>query len=485
MAYQFNNEVLNAILLDLGVTTTYPQDIDALNAILLQLGGTGGHHYMIDAYNELCTIQSVSSNHYYLIDALNAINIGGGGTDERFELPALVQLGTKVNPFIPLINDGNTVAFYDAMDLTTITKDGSNVVSRLNDKLGSGHDLVTGACSWDAQEGLIFNGTTHYLKTASFTFGEPETIFLILKNIVWGGDQIIFDGNTTNSGTLLQHYGTSNHISMVIGAYTPEETNNRNYVWQLVKVTFNGAASKIQIWGFDEHTGNPGTAAMNGFTLARYGAHALDFGNIGILQAILRKTAEDATNTDIIFKEMLKAFDGEFLFIGDSITQKMDFSYVNDMQNRWVGDKVPYLRNYAVSGAFVMPQVSHNDLETQIELSKDVKCSRIWVAMGMNDNIADVNAIEAVYKANIEQLKAHHPTATIYCQGIIPTTRNAGADAAAINPKLKLAAESILGVTFYETTGWIDAATETIDGIHPTAGGHAKIATEVLSRINV
>jgi len=56
---------------------------------------------MIDAYNELCTIQSVSSNHYYLIDALNAINIGGGGTDERFELPALVQLGANVNLLAP------------------------------------------------------------------------------------------------------------------------------------------------------------------------------------------------------------------------------------------------------------------------------------------------------------------------------------------------------------------------------------------------
>jgi len=52
---------------------------------------------MIDAYNELCTIQSVSSNHYYLIDALNAINVGGGGTSEIFELPALVQLGAKLN----------------------------------------------------------------------------------------------------------------------------------------------------------------------------------------------------------------------------------------------------------------------------------------------------------------------------------------------------------------------------------------------------
>lgn len=93
MSYQYNNQVLNAILADLGGTTTYPYDIDALNAIIGQLGGTGGHYYLIDAYNELCEIQSVTAEHKYLIDALNAINVAGDGTSEQFELPALVQLG--------------------------------------------------------------------------------------------------------------------------------------------------------------------------------------------------------------------------------------------------------------------------------------------------------------------------------------------------------------------------------------------------------
>ena len=97
MSYQYNNQVLNAILADLGGTTTYPYDIDALNAIIGQLGGTGGHYYLIDAYNELCGIQSVTAGHKYLIDALNAINVAGGGTSEQFELPALVQLGALVN----------------------------------------------------------------------------------------------------------------------------------------------------------------------------------------------------------------------------------------------------------------------------------------------------------------------------------------------------------------------------------------------------
>lgn len=154
MAYQFNNEVLNAILLDLGGTTTYPQDIDVLNAILLQLGGTGGHHYMIDAYNELCTIQSVSSNHYYLIDALNAINIGGGGTAERFELPALVQLGANANPAWVLnpyfsfpengisILAGKTLTIYGDTLVNTAIINNLSVVYTCDIGTQDGNDLV-------------------------------------------------------------------------------------------------------------------------------------------------------------------------------------------------------------------------------------------------------------------------------------------------------------------------------------------------------
>jgi len=92
---------------------------------------------MIDAYNELCTIQSVSSNHYYLIDALNAINIGGGGTDERFELPALVQLGANVNyPY------GSEI-----ITLLNLLTDTSNTVlgDMSNTEIAAEADIINGA----------------------------------------------------------------------------------------------------------------------------------------------------------------------------------------------------------------------------------------------------------------------------------------------------------------------------------------------------
>ena len=137
MSYQFNNQVLNAILADLGGTTTYPYDIDALNAIIVQLGGTGGHYYLIDAYNELCGIQSVTAGHKYLIDALNAINVAGGGTSEQFELPALVQLGAVLN--YPFSNE--------IIILLNLLTDTTNTVlgDMSNTEIAAEADIINGA----------------------------------------------------------------------------------------------------------------------------------------------------------------------------------------------------------------------------------------------------------------------------------------------------------------------------------------------------
>jgi len=41
-----------------------------------------------------------------------------------------------------VLQDGNTVGWYIASDLSTITKDGSNKVSVWADKLASGHNLA-------------------------------------------------------------------------------------------------------------------------------------------------------------------------------------------------------------------------------------------------------------------------------------------------------------------------------------------------------
>jgi hypothetical protein len=39
------------------------------------------------------------------------------------------------------------------------------------------------------------------------------------------------------------------------------------------------------------------------------------------------------------------------------------------------------------------------------------------------------------------------------------------------------------GVTVWDTSAWIDPATDTSDGLHPNATGHGKIVTQILANL--
>jgi lysophospholipase L1-like esterase len=102
----------------------------------------------------------------------------------------------------------------------------------------------------------------------------------------------------------------------------------------------------------------------------------------------------------------------------------------------------------------------------------------IIVEFGTND--ADDAGLTAKYQANLEALKLSNPTAVIIGMGILPRTSHANRDAN--NPRIETACAGA-GVTYWNTDGWIDPATETSDGTHPTDAGYQKIATEALNRL--
>src|ERR1035437_7652790 len=81
-----------------------------------------------------------------------------------------------------ILTDGNTVAWYDFNQASTITKDASNNVSRWNDYLGSGHDLIQATTAnkpvWSAN-GILSDGVTKIMKTATFTYNQPEFIYIV------------------------------------------------------------------------------------------------------------------------------------------------------------------------------------------------------------------------------------------------------------------------------------------------------------------
>src|ERR1035437_6234377 len=97
-----------------------------------------------------------------------------------------------------VLTDGNTVAWYDFNQLSTVTKDGgTGEVSRWNDYLGSGHDLLQSVATrypiWSS-DGITFDGSNDYMRAVDFTLNQPEFIYIVFKNVSWSGTHYIFDG---------------------------------------------------------------------------------------------------------------------------------------------------------------------------------------------------------------------------------------------------------------------------------------------------
>ena len=217
------------------------------------------------------------------------------------DLRGVCQLSSNVNQYPTVLEDGNTVAWYDYTATDTITKDGSNFVSRWNDKLGSGHDLIQATGTNQpllTSDGVLFDGIDNYLKTSGFTFNQPEFIYLVINAKSWTLLDYLLDGNTTNSGFIQQVFSSpsvyayagsqSGYIKMTVNQY------------HIIRTQFNADSSKLIINNEPPLTGNFGSLNMGGFTLATRGGAGDRYANIEVKEVILRKVADSLTNeTDI------------------------------------------------------------------------------------------------------------------------------------------------------------------------------------------
>jgi len=103
--------------------------------------------------------------------------------------------GSTPDPGYVLLTDANTVAWYDYSDLTTITKDGANLVGSWNDKNATGHNLVQTNDLYKplyTVDGVYFS-VDEYMQSI-FTYGEPYTIYIVFKPTLWGVNRTLLDG---------------------------------------------------------------------------------------------------------------------------------------------------------------------------------------------------------------------------------------------------------------------------------------------------
>jgi hypothetical protein len=195
------------------------------------------------------------------------------------------------------IVDGNTVGWYLADDLTTITKV-ANLISAWNDKLGSGHNLLQSNAAfkplWVTPETVRFDGTTDVMN-AAFNWDQPCCVYILFKQIAWTNLHRIFDGNAQNFGALWQYSVTPNIIANA-GVLSAENSNLILDTWSIVRVLFNGASSQLQVNATAITAGNFGTRNMDGFTLGGCGGGVPDFNTrIDVKEVILRSNVTNIT----------------------------------------------------------------------------------------------------------------------------------------------------------------------------------------------
>ena len=133
------------------------------------------------------------------------------------------------------------------------------------------------------------------MKASAFTFNQPETIYLVGKQISWTSDEHIFDGNALDSGTFYQINLSTPDVGIYAGGASGVATNSNFALgpYAIATVVINGASSSVQINRTTATTGNPGAANMGGFSLGADGNN-LRFANFQAKEVILRSVADSA-----------------------------------------------------------------------------------------------------------------------------------------------------------------------------------------------
>ena len=172
-------------------------------------------------------------------------------------------------------------------------------VSQWDDVSGNGNHLKqatdTNRPSLEADGSILFDGADNFLKATSFTLVQPETIYLLMDAVSWSDGDRIFDGNTSNTGGMLQSGGTPNILAWAgaAGAVSSELTLGSYHVLCNV-FDHDNSLNTLQI---DKNTPSTdtafGTNDMSGFSLATIG-NGGSYANIQVKEVLVYSTAHDA-----------------------------------------------------------------------------------------------------------------------------------------------------------------------------------------------
>lgn len=280
---------------------------------------------------------SATANHYYYRVRARKGGSYSGYTNEAFNVVPLLLYGT------------NTVAWFDARDLATITKDGGNLVAQWNDKSGNGNNLLQATAMnkpvWVSDYGgILFDGgnspTGDELKTAPFTYEQPEHIYLCLKQVAYDAIDrgYLIDGDANSTGVIYQNTDTP-ELMCYAGNNSSSNANLAIGAYGILKALFNGAASKFQINKTSAVTGDFGDRDMGAITIGQNGATTSNSANIQILEGVFRNVVDGSPNEDDIYNYL--NFHNTFGLIGlTRYASNPIVSYTETFEGTALGDPV-------------------------------------------------------------------------------------------------------------------------------------------------
>ena len=198
-----------------------------------------------------------------------------------------------------LSSDGDTWGWYVTAYSTSVTQDGSHLVSEHADTLGSGHDLAqatgTKQPTWSA-DGITFDGASNgdFLTTGEITLSQPVTIYAVIKQIAWEDYDRMIDGYLGTA--ILQQITASPQIRVYAGSASSTSSDLHVGDWGIVTIIFNGANSLLQVNGEAAITGNFGAGNPTGISLGGAATAGTNYNsNFIYKEIIVREVDDDAT----------------------------------------------------------------------------------------------------------------------------------------------------------------------------------------------
>ena len=200
----------------------------------------------------------------------------------------------------------------DASDSTTITKDGSNLVSAWNDKSGQLNHVTQATATnqplwvdavYNNLPTIRFDGVDNYIFRNTWTGGaltQPNTIFIVCEVPTGSSTKFIYDSLHTGGRNAFFSRGASSVYSVYAGA--APNFGTRNTAFAQFMLEFNGSSTFVR--RNKTSIGSSlvaGSLDMSGIYLASNGAATVgEFGDIDISEVLVYTGQLSTTDRDDI-----------------------------------------------------------------------------------------------------------------------------------------------------------------------------------------